>query len=98
MKLKIEFEDTGQMGRYYSEVKGERVQFIYSHAGEGVISADHVYVPKEFEGRGIALALVTHAVEDARARGWKIRPCCSYVAVKFDQHPEWADVRAPEVS
>ncbi len=96
MNLDVHFEDTGKKGRYFAEVEGERVLYIFSHEDGDVVSADHVFVPPELDGRGIALALVEHAVEDARLRGWKIRPVCSYVVVKFDEHPEWADVLAPD--
>jgi hypothetical protein len=38
--------------------------------------------------------LVDAMVADAREQGFKVGPACSYVAAKFDQHPEWADLRA----
>jgi len=37
---------------------------------------------------------VRRAIDDARAKGWKIRPACSYVEAAFKKHPEWADVLA----
>ncbi|MBN4046503.1 N-acetyltransferase [bacterium AH-315-P15] len=95
-KLEICFEDTGKKGRYFAEVARERVLLIFSHEADGVISTDHTFVPRALEGQGIARALVAHAVEDARTKGWKIRPICSYVVARFNEHPEWADVLAPE--
>ncbi|MFL6713012.1 MAG: GNAT family N-acetyltransferase [Sulfurifustis sp.] len=44
--------------------------------------------------RGIALALVTRAVEDARAQGLKIVPVCSYARAEITAHAEWHDVLA----
>ncbi|HSG33581.1 MAG TPA: GNAT family N-acetyltransferase [Sphingomonadaceae bacterium] len=52
------------------------------------------YVPPELREHGIAFKLVTAMIEDARLEGFKIVPQCSYVAAKFDQHPEWAELRA----
>lgn len=92
--LKITFEDDGRKGRYVTHVEGHDAEMTFVHAGESKIIADHTLVPPPIGGRGIAAEIVTHAVEDARARGWKIHPTCSYVVAQFKRHPEWADVLA----
>jgi len=92
--LEIEFHDNGQRGLYATDYEGRRAKLTFVHEGEGVIAADHTYVPPEIEGHGIAAALVRRAIDDARAKGWKIRPACSYVEAAFKKHPEWADVLA----
>jgi predicted GNAT family acetyltransferase len=61
---------------------------------DGVRIAEHTLVPPEIGGRGIAALLVEALVSDAREQGFRIDPACSYVAAKFDQHPEWADLRS----
>jgi len=94
LDLEIEFHDNGHRGLYAVEVEGLRAKMTFVHDSESVIAADHTYVPPELEGRGIAMAIVRHAVEDARTKGWKIRPACSYVETAFKRHPEWADVLA----
>ena len=33
-------------------------------------------------------------VSDARAQGFRIVPQCWYVEKKFDENPDWADLRA----
>lgn len=45
-------------------------------------------------GKGIAAKLVDALIDDARDKGFKIIPSCSYVAAQFDRHPEWEDLRA----
>ena len=50
-------------------------------------------MPKEIGGRGVAGVLVDALVADAREQGFKIKPVCSYVAKKFDDNPDWADLR-----
>lgn len=60
----------------------------------GVHIVDHTLVPPEIGGRGVAARLVEALVADARENGFKIQPVCSYVAVAFRRHPEWADVKA----
>ena len=62
--------------------------------GTGVRVVTHTIVPSEIGGRGIAALLVERIVADAREEGFRIEPQCSYVAKKFDEHPEWADLLA----
>lgn len=94
LSLEIEFHDNGERGLYAAELEGHRAKMTFVHEAPDIIAADHTFVPPEIEGRGVARAIVTRAVEDARAKGWKIRPACSYVVTAFEQHPEWADVLA----
>ena len=34
------------------------------------------------------------ALDDARARGWKVRPLCSYADAYIRRHPEYNDLLA----
>lgn len=93
--ITITRHDQGQSGEYHAEVKGS------SHIGrltwtdrDGVRVAEHTLVPPPIGGRGIAARLVEEMIADARENGFRIRPVCSYVVAKFEEHPEWADVRA----
>ena len=56
--------------------------------------ADHTLVPTAIGGRGVAARLVEALIADARQEGARIVPSCSYVAVAFKRHPEWADLLA----
>ena len=51
-------------------------------------------MPKEIGGRGVAADLVERFIADARAKGFLIRPDCSYVEKKFDENPDWSALRA----
>jgi predicted GNAT family acetyltransferase len=50
-------------------------------------------VPTADEGRGIGASLVRAALDDARKRGFKIVPACSFVAAFVRRHPEYNDER-----
>ena len=54
----------------------------------------HTMVPPELRGRGIAEELVRAGLADARAKGLKVVPACSYVAVFIRRHPEFQDLVA----
>jgi len=86
-------------GRYVALVDGVESELTYAREtrrGKKLLIADHTGVPSELSGRGVGLALVKRAVEDARAEGVRILPLCSFVRVMIQRHKEWQDVLAKE--
>ncbi len=92
--MSVRLEDTGTKGRYVFRRDGAEAEMTFTRAGTALVIIDHTDVPDAFRGQGIGLALVTRAVEDARAAGVKILPLCPFAAAQFRRHPEWADLRA----
>lgn len=94
-EVKITRHEQQGAGEYHAHVEGSphigRLTWV---AHDDVRVADHTIVPPAIGGRGIAARLVEALIADAREQGFRVRPACSYVAVKFDEHPEWADLRA----
>ncbi|MDC0886909.1 GNAT family N-acetyltransferase [Altererythrobacter sp.] len=94
----------GQGGKYVAHVEGtERTGYLeweprecVGKDVEDVHVATHTVVPPEIGGRGIAGQLVERLVADAKKHGFTIVPQCSYVAKKFDENSDWAEVRAPD--
>lgn len=87
--MHIHNEEGATKGRYWTDAGGE---LTYSVAGASMIIIDHTEVPEALAGQGVGLALVTRAVEDARARGRSIVPLCPYALGQFRRHPDWRDV------
>lgn len=86
-------------GRYVAIVDGRESELTYTREtkrGQKLLLADHTGVPSELSGRGVGLALVRRAVEDARAEGVRIVPLCSFVRVMMQRHKEWQDVLAKD--
>jgi len=54
----------------------------------------HTYVPPELRGRGLAEGVVRAALNEARRRGWRVVPACSYVAVFIERNREFRDLLA----
>ena len=50
---------------------------------------EHTYVEPSYRDRGIAEKLVEKVVTEAKARGVKIIPVCSYAREWFDEHREY---------
>lgn len=85
----------GGKGTYYAHVEGSRATGRLTWVErDGLRVAEHTIVPPEIGGQGVAARLVEALVADAREQGFRIDPACSYVAAKFDEHPEWADLQA----
>tara|TARA_B100000678_G_C17917875_1_gene386058 strand:- start:240 stop:545 length:306 start_codon:yes stop_codon:yes gene_type:complete len=90
----------GQGGKYVAHLEGEDAQGTLEWEpgaevdGKEVRIATHTIVPKPIGGRGVAAELVQRLVSDARNKNFLIDPRCSYVESKFDENPEWSDLRA----
>lgn len=95
-ELTITRTETSTGGKYIADpADSEKTGHLeWEPRGEGVRVATHTIVPPEIGGRGIAGELVKALVADAREKGFKIVPQCSYVEKKFDENPEWSDLRA----
>lgn len=91
----VERQDGDTSGRYVIPLAdGFEAEMTYRKPRSGVIAIDHTFVPPEFRGKGLADSLVAAAIADARSEPFKIVPLCSYVALQFRRHKEWADLLA----
>ena len=89
----IVLERNGRQGRYLLPLpEGRPAQLTFVETGPDRIAIDYSFVPPAHRGKGMALKLIMRAVEDARAKGYRITPLCGYVASEFRHHPQWADV------
>lgn len=95
-QLDITHREHGRGGEYIAKPAGSvhRGHLEYELSDDGARIATHTLVPPQIAGNGVAAQLVDAMIADARESGFKIEPRCSYVAAKFDQNPEWSDLRA----
>ena len=59
-----------------------------------VITFIYTEVPPNIRRQGIAARLISGALTDVRARGWKFRTICPFVASYIEHHPEVRDLLA----
>ena len=90
--MDIRLEETGSGGRYVTAVDGHEAEMTFSRTSPRLIIIDHTGVPDALRGRGVGQALAAHAIEAARAGGWKIIPLCPFMRAQAARHPEWSDV------
>lgn len=92
--ITITEEGDASHGRYVARVAGidAEAELTFSRRGPDLVSADHTGAPESLRGTGAAAALVDRLVDDARKKGFKVIPHCSYVRARYEKHPEWSDV------
>ena len=84
--------DVPDAGRY--EIReGERVLGLaaYQRSG-GQVVFTHTEVDPSAEGSGIGGRLVRAALDDARSRGERVVPQCSFVRGWIERHADYADL------
>jgi uncharacterized protein len=79
-----------ELGRYELDTPHGTAVAVYHQQGDRLLFT-HTEVPRADEGQGIGSRLVQHALNDARRRGFKIVPACSFVADFVRRHPEYRD-------
>ena len=75
--------------RYELRVDGQLAARVdYRMRGSDTIDLIHTEVAPEHEGKGLGSQIAKYALDDARARGLKVVPSCSYIAGYVRKHPE----------
>ncbi len=79
--------DNAAEHRFELSVESDTAIAEYRRDGDTIVFT-HTKVPAALEGKGIGSKLVAGALSQARARGLKIDPQCSFVADYMKRHPE----------
>jgi uncharacterized protein len=87
-----EVRDNREKQRFELVEQGHLAFAEYRMEGE-VIVFTHTIVPSALQGMGVGSKLIRAALEDARARGLKVRPDCQFVAAYIAKHREWQDLK-----
>lgn len=83
---------------YHAEIDGHQARILFAPIGDTGHTLDfqHTQVPIELRGRGVADALVRHALDDVRSRGERIVATCPYVKAFLVRHPEYQALAVPD--
>lgn len=67
-------------------------ELVYRARGDDVLAFLHTEVHPLARRRGLGSALVSGALDDARARNLRVLPLCPFVDAYVRRHPEYADL------
>ena len=76
-------------GRFVADVDGGAAYITYRELDGRVLDLNSTFVPPALRGRGIASHLTAHALQYARAGGYRVVPSCPFVAAYLRRHPEY---------
>jgi uncharacterized protein len=74
--------------RRFEAAVGDDTAYADYRIVRGVLRIQHTAVPRAFEGRGIAAALVRAAINHAREQGFRVAPDCPYARSYMERHPD----------
>jgi uncharacterized protein len=90
--MSVSVADHPEAKRYELAIEGERVGFVTYRLDPEVITFLHAEVNPAHEREGWGSRLVAGALDDARARGLKVRPLCPFVAAYIERHPDYREL------
>ena len=77
--------------RFELVVGGHLAAAYYRRDGD-VITFVHTEVPPELGGQGVGSRLVAGALDQVRAKGWKVIADCPFVKSYIGKHAEYQDL------
>jgi len=92
--MEIRVADNPGAERYEIHVDGERAGFVTYRRAPGVITFLHAEIDAARERQGLGSRLVRDALDDARARGLRVRPICPFVVWFVETHEAYHDLVA----
>ena len=57
-----------------------------------VITFTHTEIDDAYEGQGLGSRLARYALDDARARGLRVRPLCPFIKTWIKRHEDYQDL------
>ena len=90
--MSVTVADNPMENRYEALLDGEVVGISQYELTADAIVFLHTVVAEEHEGQGVGSAIARYALDDARARGLRVRPLCPYIRGWLERHPEYADL------
>jgi predicted GNAT family acetyltransferase len=87
--------DDPQRNRFVMTAPGGDAFATYRRLDDYLV-VSHTEVPQALRGRGLGSQLAEALFQQARSRGERIVPACSFIADWARRHPEYQDVLAQQ--
>jgi predicted GNAT family acetyltransferase len=88
----MDIADHPERHRYELDIDGKKAAEIVYRLEGTTIELVHTEVKPGHEGQGLASRIATFAFEDAKKRGLKVIPTCTYIQRFVQKHPQYADL------
>lgn len=88
----VETTDRPERRRYELTVDGDLAGWVTYALHDRRITFIHTEVGSAYAGQGLGQRLARDVLDDARARGLRVRPLCPYIARYIRSHPEYQDL------
>ena len=89
--MSIDVQHDPKQHKYYAVVEGHEGEVVYAEEANGTRNFHHTYVPPELRGRGVAEAIVRHALDDTKKQGHGYVATCPFVKGFVEKHPEYRE-------
>lgn len=83
--------DNSKQHRFELQIGDDVAMAEYRLTGH-VIAFTHTEVPMHLRAQGVAGRLVKYALDESRARGYRVVPLCPFVAQYIRRYPQYADL------
>ena len=87
--------DRPELEYYEIVVDGKRAGLAAYELAGNVISFTHTEIDDAYEGQGLGSQLARAALDDARARGLKVKPLCPFIRGWIKRHEDYQDLVVP---
>jgi uncharacterized protein len=87
--MDITVNDAPDQHRFEARADGRLAGFVTYVIRDGLIVFPHTEVDPAFEGKGVGGTLARAVLDEAGARGLRVRALCPFIADWIDRHPEY---------
>lgn len=88
----VGLRDRPDLGRYEAAVGGAVVGVAFYRLRGETITFTHTEVDPAARGGRVGSKLARFALDDARARGLRVRPDCPFIRGYIERHPDYQDL------
>lgn len=84
----LEVKNNGEENQYEIHINGSIAKIEYRLRNDRITFV-HTEVPDELEGQGIASKMARFVLDEAKSKGYSVRPMCPFIKGYIERHPEY---------
>ncbi len=78
--------------KFFADVSGHEAYLSYTAVDDNTLDYRRTLVPEAQQHQGIGEQIVVHALEYARANGYRVIPTCPFVSWVVDRNAQYRDL------